>query len=79
MTLRDIVGEIGKSVTITLRDGKAISGKLIGYETLADNEDTPSEGREDVLVDFGEWAEAVYVDEIERVSPYRGTTPVYYH
>ena len=79
MTLRELVGSIGTGVTITLGSGKKISGKLVGYETVDDNEGTQSEGREDVLVDFGEWVEAVYVDEIERVEPYDGPKPVYYH
>ena len=78
MTLGEIVGSMGESVTITLRGGESISGRIVGYETVADNEGTPSEGREDVLLDFGEWAEAVYVDEIADVEPYDGEEPSYY-
>ena len=79
MTLQEAIGSMGKGVTITLNTGRAISGKLVGYETVEDNEDTPSEGREDVLIDFVEWAEAVYVDEIEKIEPYQGKRPVYDH
>ena len=62
MTLGEIVGSMGESVTITLRGGESISGRIVGYETVADNEGTPSEGREEVLVDCGAWAGAASVD-----------------
>lgn len=64
MRLSDIPEYWGKNILIELSDGSSIEGLYGGFENWADSDDE----RESVYIDFGQYLEQIYVDDIKSVS-----------
>ena len=78
VTLGQIQRSMGEFYTLHLVGNRKISGKIAGWQSEWDNEDTEDEGRETMCLQFPGWLEQLYLDEIVSMEPYKGTEPVYY-